>query len=54
MLSWDTYSRLIDEIDNPGTRLLYDGGVLEIMSPREGHDRFKKLLGRLVEALTEN
>jgi Uma2 family endonuclease len=52
-VSWDTYERLIEEINNPGTRLLYDEGLLEIMSPREGHDRFKKLLGRLVETLTE-
>jgi Uma2 family endonuclease len=52
-VSWDTYERLVDEINNPGTRLLYDEGLLEIMWPRERHDRFKELLGRLLEALTE-
>ena len=34
-VSWETYERLVEEIDNPGTRLAYDEGVLEIMSPRE-------------------
>jgi Uma2 family endonuclease len=52
-VSWDTYDRLVDEINNPDTRLIYDEGYLEIMSPRECHDRYKKLLGRLIEALTE-
>jgi Uma2 family endonuclease len=52
-VSWDTYERLVDEINNPDTRLVYAEGYLEIMSPRECHDRHKKLLGRLIEALTE-
>jgi Uma2 family endonuclease len=52
-VSWDTYERLVDEINNPGTRLLYDEGQLEIKSPRERHDRCKELLGRLVEGVTE-
>jgi Uma2 family endonuclease len=52
-VSWDTYERLVEEINNPGTRLLYDEGLLEIMSPRERHDRFKELIGILVEVVTE-
>jgi Uma2 family endonuclease len=52
-VSWDTYERLVEEINNPGTRLLYDEGLLEIMSPRERHDRYKKLIGSLVEVVTE-
>jgi Uma2 family endonuclease len=52
-VSWETYDRLVEEIDNPATRLAYDEGLLEIMSPFEIHDRFKKLIGRLVETLTE-
>ena len=52
-VSWDTYERLVEEINNPGTRLLYDEGLLEIMSPRERHDRYKKLIGCLVEVVTE-
>lgn len=52
-VSWETYERLVEEIDNPGTRLRYDVGLLEIMSPRERHERFNELLGRLVQVLTE-
>jgi Uma2 family endonuclease len=52
-VSWETYERLSEEIDNPGTRLTYDDGRLEIMSPLEGHERYKELLGQLVEVLTE-
>ena len=52
-VSWGTYEKLLQEIDNPGTRLAYDDGLLEIMAPRESHDRFKKLLGSLVEVVTE-
>ena len=52
-ISWETYERLVEEVDNPATRLAYEDGFLEIISPLEIHDRFKKLLGRLVEALTE-
>jgi Uma2 family endonuclease len=52
-VSWETYERLVEEIDNPGTRLTYDEGLLEIMSPLEYHDRCKKLLGSLIDVLTE-
>jgi Uma2 family endonuclease len=52
-VSWETYERLVEEIENPGTRLTYDEGVLEIVSPRETHDRFKELMGCLLDVLTE-
>jgi Uma2 family endonuclease len=52
-VSWETYERLIEEIDNPGTRMRYDEGLLEIMSPRERHERFNELLGRLLQVVTE-
>lgn len=34
-------------------RLTYDRGLLEIRMPSDPHETYKKLLGRLVEALTE-
>ena len=34
-------------------RLTYDQGTLEIKMPLDPHESYKKLLGRLVEALTE-
>lgn len=53
-VSWDTYERLVAEIDNRSVRLAYDRGALEIMSPiSQSHERFKKLLALLLEVLTE-
>ena len=34
-------------------RLTCDGKDVELMSPSQGHDRFKTLIARLIEALTE-
>jgi Uma2 family endonuclease len=52
-ISWDTYERLLDELDNRALRLTYDRGELEIMSPSFLHERWKKLLARMIEAMTE-
>ena len=36
---WETYERLLaDQQDSSGTRLTYDCGTLEIMSPSSGHE----------------
>jgi hypothetical protein len=46
-VSWDDYSRLLRIFeDRPGHRLTYDGGTLEIMSPRLEHDDTGRFLGR--------
>ena len=44
---------LKDVEEQPGIRLTYDRGLLEIMTPLDPHESYKKLLGRFVEALTE-
>ena len=52
--SWRTYERLLRAFEErPGVRLTYDRGVLEIMTLSHGHEYSAHLLGRLVEALTE-
>lgn len=51
--SWDTYVRLGAETDIRRGRMAYDQGTLEIMSPSRVHEKAKKLLGRMVEAMTE-
>lgn len=51
-ISWETYERLLSELDSRPIHLTYDRGSLEIMSPSREHERFKTLLGRLVEQLT--
>lgn len=53
-VSWGTYQGLIHDLEaNPGQRLTYDQGKLEIMVPLPPHEGYKKLIGRLVEAVTE-
>lgn len=52
-VSWATYEALLADMDNRPIRLTYDQGDLEIMSPSDVHERIKKLVGRMVEAMTE-
>lgn len=53
-ISWQTYQALLMEVsEQPGIRLTYDRGILEIMTPLDPHETYKKLIGRFVEALTE-
>ena len=51
-VSWDVFEAL-GASDCAGIRFSYDRGNLEIMSPSTEHEWFHKLLGRMVEALTE-
>lgn len=50
---WQTYQRLLDALGDRPVRVTYDRGVLEIMTLSLGHERYSRLLGRLVETLTE-
>jgi len=52
-IAWSTYEAIVADNGNPGTRFTYDRGTLEIMSPSKEHERLKKLIGRMIEALTE-
>ncbi len=53
-ISWKTFQALIDDLESqPSRRLTYDQGNLEIWMPSPPHERYKKLLARLVESLTE-
>jgi Uma2 family endonuclease len=53
-ISWQTYQSLVKDFEQqPAIRLTYDRGLLEIRMPLDPHETYKKLLGRLVEALTE-
>ena len=51
-ISWEIFESLAAS-DCAGIRLTYDRGLLEIMSPSVEHEWFHKLLGRMVEAMTE-
>lgn len=52
-ISWSTYEDLVDQLVRSKQRvyLTYDRGVLEIMSPSLFHERFKRLLGTLIDIL---
>ncbi|MEL6384688.1 MAG: Uma2 family endonuclease [Cyanobacteria bacterium J06626_18] len=53
-VSWSTYQALIHDLESePGKRLTYDQGKLEIMAPSPPHEGFKKRVGRMVEVTTE-
>jgi Uma2 family endonuclease len=53
-ISWQTYQALLKDIEEqPGIRMTYDHGTLEIMAPLRPHESAKKLIGRFIEALTE-
>lgn len=53
-ISWQSYQSLMRDFEaEPALRLTYDRGTLEIRMPLDPHETFKKLLGRLIEAATE-
>lgn len=52
-VSWEFYETCLREIGDGNVRLTYDRGTLEFLSPSERHNRSKRLLGRLLETLTE-
>jgi Uma2 family endonuclease len=53
-VDWKTYTLLLKAFaDRRGVRLTYDRGELEIMSPTFEHDNDAYMLGRFVDALTE-
>jgi Uma2 family endonuclease len=53
-VSWSTYQGLIRDLESePGKRLTYDRGTLEIMVPLPPHEDYKKRIGRMVETTTE-
>jgi Uma2 family endonuclease len=53
-VSYSTYEALVTEIENRRRlRITYYHGEMEIMSPTQDHERAKKLIGQMIEALTE-
>jgi Uma2 family endonuclease len=52
-IRWSTYEALLEDIGDRQIRLTYDDGSLEIMTLSARHERSKKLLARMVEAMTE-
>ena len=49
-VSWEQYEQLRELLDQPGLRMTYLEGVLELMTPSRLHEDDKKMLARLLEA----
>ncbi len=53
-ISWNEYEELLEILGNDcSSRITFNNGGLEIMSPSDWHDYYKSLLGRLVDVITE-
>jgi Uma2 family endonuclease len=53
-IDWRTYERIGRALlDRSGVRLTYDRGTLEIMTLSPRHERIERLIGRLINAVTE-
>ena len=52
-ISWELYEALRDIEANCHVRMTYDEGTLEFMSPSDDHEWIKRLVGQMIEAITE-
>lgn len=50
-VSWRFYEQLLEEIGDGNTRVTFDRGRMEVMSPLGEHERYKKRFARLVELM---
>lgn len=52
-MSWENYETLLNLLGDRPIRATYSQGVVELMILSYQHERYKKLLARFVETLTE-
>lgn len=52
-VAWEQYVAVADALpDRPGLRITYDGESLELMTTSRRYEKWKELLGQLIEMLT--
>jgi len=51
-VGWGFYEMLLKEIGDQAIRVTFDNGSLELMSPLPEHERWKRMIGRLIELLS--
>lgn len=51
-VGWEGYEALLKMVGDGHVRLTCDGKDVELMSPSQDHDQFKRMIGRLIETLT--
>ena len=53
-ITWHTFETILEEMgDRRATRLAYDCGMLEIMTPLMPHEHNKRLIEKLIDALVD-
>jgi Uma2 family endonuclease len=52
-VSWEKYESLLEIFGDDGPRMNYSDGSLELMSPLIPHERPKRLIGYMIEGLTD-
>lgn len=52
-VDWSTYLALVNNSDGRHQRIAYDQGVMEIMSPSKVHETAARIIGRILECVTE-
>jgi Uma2 family endonuclease len=52
-ISWEGYETILNLLNDRPVRVTYNRGFLELMILSYAHERYKKLIARLVETLTE-
>ncbi len=50
---WETFVELAEQRRGSVPRMVYDEGVLEMMSPRRQHENIGRFIGRLIETYSE-
>ncbi|MGI0493613.1 Uma2 family endonuclease [Alkalinema pantanalense CENA528] len=52
-MHWKDYETLLTLLGDRPIRITYNQGIVELTTPTYHHERYKKILGRLLETLTE-
>ncbi len=51
-VNWADYQAVREALDDRSVRMTYDRGVLELMTPLPIHERYKVLIGRMIDMMT--
>ena len=52
-VGWTGYQTLLKMVENRRVRVTYDRGDVELMAPQSIHERYKSLIGRMIDTITE-
>lgn len=52
-IDWDLYVQLCDANESRHVRMYYDDGALEMMSPSQLHERWARLIAKLLDVVAE-